>query len=306
MKKLIKKFTFFLIVILTSIFALSFFVFKIIGPQYTDSYTASLIDKYHYVMNIDSPKIVLLGDSNVAFGFKSELIEEAFNMPVVNMGLQTGLGNAFLENLSKINVQEGDIYILCHTNYSDNGKIPDPSLAMITLENHTELWSLLTSTQSMQLPAAFPYYARNAISLWITDQGNSTAQGVYSRVSFNQYGDISYPREKSYCDSTEQTVPQINSTCTNRINELNEYLTNRGASLYVAAYPISYGENSPTALEYIQFQESLDAQLTCPIISDFTDYFFDSNYFWDSALHLTDEGATLRTKQLICDLYRIK
>ena len=305
MKKFIQKIICFTLLISICVILFFYFLFAHVAPQYSGSYTASLLDKYQYLKSIPTSKIVLLGDSNVAFGFKSELIEEEFGMPVVNMGLQSGLGNAFLENLAKINVHEGDIYILCHSNYSDNGKFIDPSLAMITLENHLELWKLLTPTQALQLPAALPYYARNAFSLWITNKGNTTVHDVYSRNSFNQYGDISYPREKGYCTFGEQTIPEINKVCTDRINELNEYLTSKGASLYISSYPISYGEYTPPVSEYIKFQNTLASQLDCPIISDFTDYFFDYSYFWDSALHLTNEGATIRTLQLINDLNKL-
>lgn len=48
----------------------------------------------------------------MAFGFQSEQIEEAFGLPVVNLGLHGGLGNAFHEEMAKINVCEGDIYYL--------------------------------------------------------------------------------------------------------------------------------------------------------------------------------------------------
>lgn len=306
MKKLIQKFILFLLIILSILGIFGVFFFKYVAPQYSDSYTASLVDKYHSLKNIEEPKIVLLGDSNVAFGIKSELLEESFGMPVVNMGLQTGLGNAFLENLAKINVAEGDIYIICHTTYSDDGKFLDPSLAWVTLENHSEFWNLMTPVQAFQLPAAFPYYFRNATALWVTNKGNTTANGVYSRAAFNEYGDISYIRDTCCYQFTEQILPEINETCTNRINELNKYLTERGASLYISAYPIGNGEYTPDASEYIKFQNQLDASLDCPIISDFTDYFFDYRYFWDSPLHLTDEGATLRTEQLIEDLRRLE
>ena len=43
------------------------------------------------------------------FGFNSEEIEEAMGMPVVNMGLHGGMGNAFHEEMGKLNVQPGRI-----------------------------------------------------------------------------------------------------------------------------------------------------------------------------------------------------
>ena len=64
-----------------------------LSPQYLGNYQASLIDKVQRLESIHEPKIVLIGDSNLAFGIDSEKIEEAFDMPVVNMGLHGGLGN---------------------------------------------------------------------------------------------------------------------------------------------------------------------------------------------------------------------
>ena len=70
-----------------------------IMPQYDTSYNAALHDKIDRIEMIEEPKIVLIGNSNVAFGFDSEMIEEAFGMPVVNMGLHGALGNAFHEEM---------------------------------------------------------------------------------------------------------------------------------------------------------------------------------------------------------------
>ena len=59
------------------------FVFGIVMPQYRYNYNASLIDKEARLKSLDEPKIVLVGDSNVAFGFNSQMLEEAMGMPVV-------------------------------------------------------------------------------------------------------------------------------------------------------------------------------------------------------------------------------
>ena len=142
MKKFISKiFLFLLLFILISLSASALFFYKI-TPQYETGYNASILDKSARLNSINGPKIVLIGDSNVSFGFQSDLIEQAYGIPVVNMGLHGGLGNAFHEEMAKMNVQEGDIYVICHHTFADNGKIDDTELAWITLENHFDLWSL--------------------------------------------------------------------------------------------------------------------------------------------------------------------
>ena len=81
----------------------------IIGSQHEDGYCASLIDKAARLESINDPKIILVGNSNLSFGMDSRRVQEALNMPVVNLGLHGGLGNAFHEDIAKLNINSGDI-----------------------------------------------------------------------------------------------------------------------------------------------------------------------------------------------------
>ena len=95
---------------------------------------------------------------------------------------------------------------------------------------------------------------------------------------------------------------KVNDRTAERINELADWLEERGAVLVVAAYPIAEGELTSPKEEFVEFQQELEQKLTCEVISDFTDYMYEYDYFYDSPLHLTVEGTDLRTKQLIEDL----
>ena len=103
-----------------SILIFKLFIFAVIliafffrlSPQYEHYYSASLIDKMERLDSIEEPKVVLIGNSNLAFGINSKMIEEKFGMPVVNMGFHGSLGNAFHEEMAKINITPGDIYVI--------------------------------------------------------------------------------------------------------------------------------------------------------------------------------------------------
>ena len=121
-----------------------------------------------FPQSIDEPKIVLLGHSSLAFGIDSERIEEAFGMPVVNMGLHGGNGNAFHEEMAKYNVEQGDIYIICHSDYDDDNVIQDAMTAWSSIENHLNLWKILRvndiGTMAKVCPRGFPpFYIRNQL-----------------------------------------------------------------------------------------------------------------------------------------------
>ena len=281
-----------------------FIWFNIIEPEYLYGYNASLIDKVDRLESIDDPKIVLIGNSNLVFGMNSELLEREIGMPVVNMGLHAGLGNAFHEEMAKLNVAEGDIYIICHSDYNDNGTIGNAELAWITIENHFSLWRLISHKDILSMIRAFPVYLRKSIDLYTSFEGNIDAGGRYSRSGFNEYGDCNIYREGSVWTKIDPVgCPGVSEECVERLNALNFYLSQKGATLLIAGYPIGNGEVTDDKKLFEDFQRELEEGVDCQVISDFTDYMYDYSYFYDyNFLHLNTEGARIRSEQLIKDL----
>lgn len=271
-------------------------------PQYSGEYNAALIDKVERLKSINEPKIVLIGNSNLSFGIDSELLEKEIGMPVVNMGLHGGLGNAFHEEMARYKVNKGDVYIICHTDFSDDDSISDAVLAWITIENHYELWKILRIKDLYTMAKGFPIYLKKCLDLYVTGEGNADNGGL-SRSAFNQYGDIGILREGSeYTFTDKVTCPKISPITVKRLNKLNKYLESKGAVMLVAGYPIGKGELTDDIQKYEEFTEELREQLDCDVISDYSDYMFEYNYFYNSYLHLNTEGAKIRTEQLIEDI----
>ncbi len=275
-----------------------------VPPQYTEVYTASLIDKEERLLSIKEPKIILVGNSNLAFGIHSEMIEEAIGMPVVNMGLHGGLGNKILERFALQGIGPNDLVIICHSDFGDDGKIKQTDLAWITIENHKDIWKALDMQECFQLIEAFPDYAFNATSLWLSGRGNQSSDQYYSRNSFNEYGDNASMRKHTNLSLNENSLifPQISKECVQRLNWMNEFCREKGATMVVAGYPIIECEYTKSVEEYAVFQEKLEEALECEIISDYEEYRFPLELFFDGPLHLTSEGAEVRTQQMIIDI----
>ena len=272
-------------------------------PQFAGNYTAALIDKAERLRSIDGERIVLIGDSNLVFGMDSQKLEEALGMPVVNMGLHGGIGNAVHEEMGKFRVNPGDIYVLSYVHYSDNDKILDIMPVWCAIEDHFDLWQILRLKDSVKMFRGFPIYFKKCMEYYETDTGNQDYGGVYSRNNFNCYGDMAAFRGETEYDFDEFIpAPELNDTTRNRLNELNRYFQERGATLLIAAHPVGYGPMTADREEFKAFQEQLEAGLDCDVISDFTDYLMDYSYFYDTQYHLTTEGAGIRTDKLIRDL----
>lgn len=282
------------------------FFWNVVSPQYVYNYQASLIDKMERLETTNAPKIVLVGHSSLAFGIRSELIEDATGMKVVNMGLHGGLGNAFHEEMAKVNINEGDIVVICHSDFAGDETIDNASLAWTTIENHFDLWTCVPTKEWYDMLLAFPTYVKKCTNLYLTGQGNLSPEGAYSRTAFNEYGDNIYSATHegyyTFAENYVSPIPSIDDECTDRLNALNEYITSRGGTLLIGGYPIAYTNEYPNEEEWIQFKENLQKKLDFPIICDYTDYFYPQNYFYDTNLHLTDEAAVIRTNQMIEDL----
>jgi len=280
----------------------------VVKNQYTQNYQASIIDKINRLETIESKKIVLVGNSNLAFGIRSDMIEEAFGIPVVNLGLHGGMGDKFHENMVKGNLRDGDIVVYCSTDYYSDGCNRDNALTWITLEKHIRFWSFLDEQEKGEMLKAYPYYAYCCLTKWATFTGNKPGNDSYSRTAFNVYGDIVYKPLADKRDgerlfgSAVRTAPTLGRAYVERVNAFNEYVTAQGAELFVVANPIGYHKQKPNELSFNEFQAKLKNSLDCKFISNFTDYFYPSDYFYDTVNHLTEEGAKYRTKQLIEDL----
>lgn len=310
MKKFIKNIFIFFGIFLLSAIVIVLIDYFYVGNQHLGNYQASILDKVARYRSLESPKIVMAGNSSMAFGMNSAMLEEEMCMPVVNLAFHAGLGNAMNENMIKLgDLNEGDIVIIAHHTFSDPDDIEDPGLALITLEKHLDLWKIVRPKDILGLVRAYPDYFKDCLMYKWTDYDDNEVKydTCYSRGAFNEYGDIELRigDKFTFFDGCIK-IPEINDKCINRINKLNEYVKSKGATLVIAAYPIADGEFSPPDETYTEFEKELRSKVDCDVISNYLDYKIPYEYFFDASGHLSAEGADIRTKQLIKDLKRWK
>lgn len=274
-----------------------------LGPQYSHSYNAAFIDKAERLKSINEPKIILVGNSNLAFGMNSEIVEQKTGYKVVNMGLHGDLGNRIQENMAKLNLNKGDIVVACYTSFGYD-ELQSTISAYSTVENHYDLYKIFSARDVVPMVQGFPEYAEKIVRRRISGEGQIENPSVnYSRNAFNIYGDVVTERKHSIEFKEDMlNIPAIEDSSISRINKFGKYCERHGASFLIAGYPIAYGEFSPSEEEYRQFQKQIEEKLDYDVISDYTDYFFDYSLFFDTKYHLTLEGADMRAEQLSEDI----
>ena len=164
------------------------------------------------------------------------------------------------------------------------------------------MWNLPDKKDYVALINEIPIYLNHAIKRHCGDDSDYI---VYTAQSFNKNGDNIANRifgEQTVEWSEGVSVPQINETCIDRLNKLNQYVKNCDATLLVAGYPIAMGEYTQDESVYKAFENQLRSSLECDVISNYSDYMYPYSYFWDTQYHLTTEGARIRTNCLKADL----
>lgn len=299
-----RRFLLKLLLLIALIFIPPVVMLPAIAPQYTHGYNASFIDKMARLERIKEPKIVLVSNSNLAFGIQSDLIEDALGMPVVNLGLHGGLGNAFHERMPLFNLTKGDVIVIAHLDYDDNDTISDPELALLTVENYFHYWKIFRPKDYPRIICALPKYAYKCLFRFLRKADREPATPTcYARSAFNEYGDNIFPRNIEAGESKPSLRhPSVDDICINRINALYHYCKKKGVAVVIAGAPIVSGLEYFNIDEYKRFHAEVESRAECPVISDFTDYVFDKAYFYGGAVHMTNDGAKLRTEQLIKDL----
>jgi hypothetical protein len=71
-----------------------------------------LIDKDRRMKSLPSPKMILVGGSNAAFGLDSEKLEKELKLPIVNLALTYGLGLPYMLRQAKAGMRFEDGVIL--------------------------------------------------------------------------------------------------------------------------------------------------------------------------------------------------
>ena len=108
MQKLLLKSLLFFVIIIGLITYTSLFIPK----SDPDSYLAILNDKHRIADSIKTPKLILVGGSNLGFGLNSKILRKEIGIPTANLGLHAGLGLDFMLNQAKFVAKENDIILL--------------------------------------------------------------------------------------------------------------------------------------------------------------------------------------------------
>ncbi len=319
MKKLLIKIGLFILG--TALVLSPFGVFLLVAHNqkhiYSKTYYAALVDKINYLKtNKNEKKIVLVGGSNVAFGFNSELLEKEFpDYKVVNFGLYAMLGTKIMMDLSIDYIGEGDmVFVIPEINSQSTSLYFNAESTLKALEDDmSAINKLPKDNRDSVIGNYFGFVNERGKQKEIIEPS-----GVYQRKNFNKYGDILYEEKDengvAYRSANRMALHYdptmmvdysytIDQTFFDYMNDYNSKITSKKASLYYSFSPVNElaTQNKDLTNNYYW---SVRSHLSCKVIGNPSEYIIDPHYFYDSNFHLNDAGAIYRSYLFTKDIYR--
>ncbi|MDR1403043.1 MAG: hypothetical protein LBJ60_04995 [Tannerellaceae bacterium] len=253
----------------------------------------ALVDKHHQ----KRPSVILLGGSNVAFGFNSKLIEEALHLPVINTGLHAGLGLKFMLDHTSEYLTEGDVLVIAPEYSHFFGSVAyGGGDCLVFLYHYAPRISKYFNARQFNI---IINYIKDVFLNLIFPPKVETND--YKASGFNEYGD--YAKHWTmppipYEQASPSDFKTINADFLDYYENTVAALRSRG--IQVVIIPPSISETSYNIIEdrltplFSEFEKRNLAFAISPQASMYPDsLFFDTHY------HLKYEGVLIRTNQLI-------
>jgi hypothetical protein len=284
------------LILLPTVLAIVFAVFFIHN-------TSILNTKHDILVHTHSPKIVVVGGSNVLYGIDGGLIERTVPYSVVNYGLRAETPVSFYEKEISPHVERGDI-ILFLLEYGYFYGASDDMAVTYLLQTYPrgipslipEYFSRFPDYARAMFPDQLMHYIdgvpeRNNMILTMDQWGGSVDLLDYDGYFINEVG-----------ADRIRSVDEIDHNIVDKINGFAQRMATKGVHVALA-YPVFWDQliqDRPGRSAGLD--EYLRKNLTIPVLGTPTRYAFPVEYLANSPYHVNRMGQELRTKYLLEDL----
>jgi hypothetical protein len=281
----------------------------------SNDYPAIVAEKHARIGSLTSPKIVIVGGSNAAFGIDSHLIQAQLGRPVVNMALWADVGLPFMFKEVEPYLRRNDLLIITpEYELFYQGALGDEARyrAAVFLPRP---WSYMTSSLD----------GIRFVLAVIVDRGQATLQksirsilghrvddAVYSRRAFNELGDvIAHLRERPKLDTAEWNPTTgaeaiLDDRAFSTLRDFAVRMTNRGVKTVFmppAILDLQYRREKANIDRVYQRISLVGADRSLLVLGTPAGFAFPAREMYDTHYHLNREGRILRTQRML-DLLR--
>ena len=296
----------------TSGFLLILLLLIIIGfflpatPYASQSLLFSERHKDSLLMNVEQPRVIFVGGSNLSFGIDSKMVKDSLHLNPINTGIHTSIGLKYMMDNTLQHIQKGDIVILVPEYilfYRDYNYMMEELVRMITDVNKSN-YKLFSTKQFM---GALRYIPKTVLSRFNPLEYKMQNTSVYGIDSFNEYGDACthWSMEKQpFNPFVAIDENALNEEVLLKIKQFQTDVANLGGVVYLSfpGYQTTSFLNSEGAIKKME-KACINEGIT--ILGTPERYMIPDSLLFNSPYHLNRQGVTHRTLLIIEDLKTI-
>lgn len=283
------------------------------GSQ-TEGYLAASIGKHERLEQARSPRIILVGGSNLAFGMNSPRLEEKTGCAVVNMGLVAGVGLDFMLSEVEGAVRRGDLVVLS-LEYDAFSAMFNPAIIRQLLAVRPASAAYLSSAHSGKVIISeglsiVGEITRRALAFGPVDE---EVQYPYVRRGFNRWGDLTnhygaprcfeYKPEAMQEGFRELWIPRERTLA--RLERFGAMCQKRGAAFVYSCPPHPIEAVRRHAATLTAVMERLRGIETLRLVDTPEDQAYPTESFYDTGYHLNQPAVNERTDRVAVALKSI-
>jgi hypothetical protein len=281
-----------------------------------DNYLAAVLEKDRIIRSAQSPKVILVGGSNLAFGIDSKMMEDSLGMPVVNMGLYAKLGLKYMLAQVRPYIAKGDLVVVVPEYdqfYGDfaNGDHTLNTALLYAPNDRVGDFIRSYSVIDVVLRPRVENARRSFLHAVAAAVGKEDeffppdTNPVYNRRSFNEYGDVVSHLGKPGMNPDSIYVGPLpplatfNAETIDLLNAIADEARQRGATA-VFMYP-SYIDRSleVNSAAIDSLRRKVEPRLAMRVVGTPADFAYPGELFFDTRFHLNETGRRVRTLRMI-------
>ncbi len=306
MKKFLIKLGIFSVVICATFIAFFLIIVYAIPSQFNLEYHSVINRKYDKLVKTEGPKLIYLSGSSGAFCVNNEKLSNGINLPVVNLGLHASYGIRFITEMSKANIDEGDIVVIAFefTTYASKlDELSDIYVMTSGINDNMQLIQYFSNSEKEKLVYYFPTYVFQKIDRY-RKHTIPKYYDIYSSNSFDLDGNLIYNRDESKID--ENSISSfvidegyVNDEIIEYFKKYKQYIDSKGAQVVFNFSPLLNKTLISNKEQLENFKSYLEDKTGIKALNSIEDVLFESENLYDLNYHCNNKGQDIYTDMLI-------
>ena len=272
-------------------------------PRAKTSLLFSMPMKDSLLRHVQSPRIILVGGSNVSMSIDSQMIKDSLGLNPVNTGVHAAIGLVYMLDHTIAEVKKGDVVVVIpeYDQLFGDFAYGANELFHTVLDVRQTDWNTLHWKQFKNTYEFLPAYA---VSKFMpSEYKTSGGDAVYLRDAFNQYGDCfkrldgHAPNELVFHHIDRPFNPEIIAL----LKDFEQKVHAKQGKM-ILAFPAFEQRSYDNTADRIAEVEKAYRENHFTVVGNPRKYRFPNDLMYDTPYHLSAKGVRIRTQMLIAEL----